>query len=243
MTNPKYAASHQRLRRALLPSAVGSACVRCGLVILPGQPIDLDHQDDGVNYRGWSHSFCNRSAAGRRGRQVQLARKKRRAMLTRCSLGIQISDDRRHTSIAAAGFIDDGVVLVELAAYLDGTDPVEAVLKLKDERKLGQVAIDPHSPAATAIKPLVAARVRVVELSTHDVAVAYGQFLDELNAGRLKAASSPLLSAAVQHGTSRALGGAATWQRRGTAVDTAPLDAATFAVWSVLNKSAVPAIY
>jgi len=243
MTNPKYAAAHQRLRRALLPSAVGSVCVRCGLVILPGQPIDLDHQDDGVNYRGWAHQFCNRSAGGRRGRQVQLA-KKRRAMLTKCDLGIQISDDRRHTSIAAAGFIGDGVVLVELAAYLDGTDPVEAVLRLKGERTVGKVTVDPHSPAATAIKQLAKAGVRVVELSSHDVAVAYGQFLDELNAGRLKAASNPLLSAAVQHGTSRALGGAATWQRRGTAVDTGPLDAATFAVWAVLNKSGLsPAIY
>jgi hypothetical protein len=109
MTNPKYAVAHQRLRRALLPSAVGSACVRCGLVILPGQAIDLDHQDDGVSYRGWSHASCNRSAGGKRGREVQIAKKKRGGpTLTKCVLGIQISDDRRHTSVAAAGFIDDG---------------------------------------------------------------------------------------------------------------------------------------
>jgi hypothetical protein len=72
----------------------------------------------------------------------------------------------------------------------------------------------------------------------------WGQFLDELNAGRLKATSNPLLSAAVQHGTSRALGGAATWQRRGTAVDMGPLDAATFAVGALPNKSDLsPAIW
>lgn len=242
MTNPKYANTHQKLRRALLPSAVGSSCVRCGLVILPGQPIDLDHQDDGVNYRGWAHSACNRSAGGRRGRQVQLA-KKRRAMLTKCDLGIQISDDRRHTSIAAAGFIDDGVVLVELAAYLDGTDPVAEVLRLQRERRVGKVVVDPHSPAATSIAPLAEAAVRVVELTSHQVAVAFGEFVDALEAGRLKVASNPLLSAAVQHGTSRALGGAATWQRRGVVVDTAPLDAATFAVWAAQDKSGLVAIY
>src|SRR5215207_5586411 len=242
MTNPKYAAAHQRLRRALLPSAVGSGCVRCGLVILPGQAIDLDHQDDGFSYRGWSHASCNRSAGGRRGRQVQLA-KKRRAMLTKCDLGIQISDDRRHTSIAAAGFIDDGVVLVELAAYLDGTEPVAEVLRLRRERTVSKIVVDPHSPAATTIQPLSKEGVRVVELTSHQVAVAYGLFLDELNAGRLKAASNPLLSQAVQHGTSRALGGAATWQRRGAAVDTGPLDASTFAVWAVLDMSGLPAIY
>ncbi len=47
----------------------------------------------------------------------------------------------------------------------------------------------------------------------------------------------------MQHGTSRALGGAATWQRRGTAVDMGPLDAATFAVWAVLDKPGMPGIY
>jgi hypothetical protein len=59
------------------------------------------------------------------------------------------------------GLLMTGVVLVELAAYLDGTDPVEAVLKLKGERTVGKVAVDPHSPAATAIKPLSKAGVRV----------------------------------------------------------------------------------
>jgi hypothetical protein len=164
-------------------------------------------------------------------------------MLTKCSLGVQISDDRRHTSIAAAGFIDDGVVLVELAAYLDGTDPVAEVLRLQRERTVSKVVVDPHSPAATTIQPLSMAGVRVVELTSHQVAVAFGEFVDALEAGRLKAASNPLLSAAVQHGTSRGLGGAATWQRRGVVVDTGPLDASTFAVWAVLDVSALPAIY
>jgi hypothetical protein len=134
------------------------------------------------------------------------------------------------------GFIGDDVVLVELAGYLDGTDPKAAMLRLKGDRMARRVAVDPRSPAATTIKPLVKAGIRVVVLTTHDVAVAYGQFLDELKAGRLKAAPSPLLTAAVQYGTQRPLAGAATWQRRGTVVDLSPLDAATFAVWAVLSK-------
>ena len=47
MAKPKYGGAHQKLRRAMLPVAVGAACVRCGLVIVPGQPVDLDHLDDG----------------------------------------------------------------------------------------------------------------------------------------------------------------------------------------------------
>jgi hypothetical protein len=34
------------------------------------------------------------------------------------------------------------------------------------------------------------------------------------------------------------LGGAATWTRRGTAVDTSPLDAATFAHWLAAARPA-----
>jgi hypothetical protein len=109
---------------------------------------------------------------------------------------------------------------------------------------VGKVVVDPHSHAATTMSRLSKAGVRLVELTSHDVVVAFGEFVDALEAGRLKVASNAMLSAAVQHGTSRALGGAATWQRRGTAVDTGPLDAATFAVWSVLSRSGLsPAIY
>ena len=65
----RYGGEHQALRRAGLPLAYGKLCVRCGRPMLPGQPIDLDHRDDGVGYRGWSHSHCNRSAGARLGKR------------------------------------------------------------------------------------------------------------------------------------------------------------------------------
>ena len=47
----------------MLPYAIGSRCVRCGEVILPGQEIDLDHVDSrNDQYAGWSHAACNRPA-------------------------------------------------------------------------------------------------------------------------------------------------------------------------------------
>lgn len=64
-----YGAEHQRLRRAMLPTAVGSACTRCGLTIERGQAIDLDHSDDREGYTGFAHSICNRAAGGRKGNQ------------------------------------------------------------------------------------------------------------------------------------------------------------------------------
>jgi hypothetical protein len=136
-------------------------------------------------------------------------------------------------SIAAAGHVDGDFILVELAAYLEGTDPLAEVLRLQAECTVVAVAVDPHSPAATVIKPLTDAGVEVVELSTHDVAVAHGEFLDTLAAGRLRHVSDQRLDAAVRHGTARSLGGAAAWERRGSAVDVAPAVAAEIAVWAL----------
>ncbi len=56
MTKPKYAGKHQAMRRAGLQYAYGTACVRCGRVMLPGQPLDLDHRDDGNGWAGFAHA-------------------------------------------------------------------------------------------------------------------------------------------------------------------------------------------
>ena len=74
-------------------------------------------------------------------------------MLAKCCLGIQISEVRSHTSVVAAGWVGDEVHF-ELAAYIGGTEPVSEVLKLKATRTVSRVVVDPHSQAATTIRPL-----------------------------------------------------------------------------------------
>lgn len=154
-------------------------------------------------------------------------------MSTDCVFGVEISEDRRHTSIAAAARVDGGV-FVDLVAYLDGTDAVPSVLRLRAERTVFGVCVDPHSAAATLIRPLADAGVTVTELSTSDVVVAHGTFLDQLSAGRLRHSGAAELTTAVRHAMQRPLGGAQTWARRGMTVDGSPLTAATWAVWGVL---------
>jgi hypothetical protein len=153
-------------------------------------------------------------------------------MLEECAVGVEISEDRRHASIAAAGPIDHGFLMVELVEYLDGPGgAVDPVLRLQAERTVSCVVVDGRSHAATLIRPLTDAGVTVAQPSTSDVAVATGQFLDELAAGRLRHEGNEKLTAAVRHGTSRPLSGAVAWERRGHAVDVAPLVAATLALW------------
>jgi hypothetical protein len=160
------------------------------------------------------------------------------------ALGIEVAEDRDHVSIAAAGFIDGGFILVELTAYLDGTNPVADVLRLSGERTVTAVALDPRSPAATAVELLKDAGVSLMELSTHDVAVAHGEFVDTLAAGRLRHTGQAELTTAIRYGQQRRLGGATAWERRGAPVDVSPAIAAEFAVWALVNaERSVPRIF
>jgi hypothetical protein len=160
------------------------------------------------------------------------------------ALGVEVAEARDHVSIAAAGYLDDDFILIELAAYIDGTNPVADVVRLCDQWTVTAVALDPRSPAATAVAPLKAAGVNLVELSTHDVAVAHGGFVDALAAGRLRHTGQAELTTAIRHGRQRRLGGATAWERRGAAVDVSPALAAEISLWALLNaQRSLPAIY
>ncbi len=235
----RYGGEHQAVRRAVAPYAVGSVCVRCGRSIELDEPWDLDHSDDRAGYLGASHRRCNQSAGGRLGAARQRARKERtKAILTECTLGVEISEARDHVAVAAAGWVDGGFILVELAAYVAGTDPVAEVLWLRGERTVTAVALDPRSPAATALGPLIGAGVEVTELSTHDVAVAHGEFVDAVRAGVLRHTGQEQLTTAIRHGEQRRLGGATAWERRGAPVDVSPALAAEIAVWMLQHAPA-----
>jgi hypothetical protein len=62
----KYDRAHRRMRKKYEPIvAAGKAtCARCGEPIHPGEPWDLDHDDDDPlqrRYLGPSHRRCNRA--------------------------------------------------------------------------------------------------------------------------------------------------------------------------------------
>jgi hypothetical protein len=157
-------------------------------------------------------------------------------MLAEVALGVEISEDRDHTSVAAAGYGADGALVVELACYLDGPDAgVNAVVSLRAAVSVLAVAVDPRSPGATLIRPLESAGVTVTQLSTPDVVVAQGEFMDALKGGRLKVVAAPELDRAARLAMTRPLAGGSAWQRRGAMVDAGPLTAATWAVWAAAH--------
>jgi hypothetical protein len=164
--------------------------------------------------------------------------------MTDAALALEISEDRAHTSIVAAGLLEDDLILLELAAYLDSTDPVAAVLRLREGRTVLAVAIDPHSNATTAIGPLEEAGVTVIKPNSVDLVTAHGNFLDLLAAGRIRHQGEQQLTAAARALEQRRLGGATAPERRGALVDVAPAVAAELACWALLRpRVPLPAIY
>ena len=58
---------HRKLRKEFAPMVAAGLvnCARCGELIEPGTPWDLGHADDGLDYNGPEHAYCNRSAPHR----------------------------------------------------------------------------------------------------------------------------------------------------------------------------------
>jgi hypothetical protein len=211
--------------------------------MLPGQALDLDHADDRPGWLGFSHAKCNRQAGGRLGSQRRRARRERtKPMLDPCWLAIEVAESRQNVAIAAAGRLDDGYPAVELAGYLSGVAGVVAeVLRLKAERTVHAVIVDPRSNAANLIRPLRDAKIRVVEPTFETVAVAHGDFVDKNNTGELRHVPHPLLDAAVRAMTERRLAGGVAWDRHGGGpVDVSPGVAAELALWGLLTVPPPP---
>lgn len=229
----RYGRAHRAVRRRLLPQAIGQPCARCGRPITADDEVDLDHRDDGDGYLGLAHSACNRSAGARKGNARRA--NKENVTMTPQAFGIEISTDRLHTSIVAAGHSDDTTIVFDLIGYLDGSDTADLIAALVADRSPIAVVVDPRSPAATLIEPLGRLGVTITEPTTHDMAVAHGRFVDGLRAGQLRYVPHAALSAAVQHAQTRPLAGAEALERRRVEADAGPLNAAELAVWGLLR--------
>lgn len=147
----------------------------------------------------------------------------------------EISEDRKHCAVVAAGHADDGRILVDLSPfYGHPRDAVARIAELYVKHDPVAVVVDPRSQAGTLLRPLAEAGVMVREPSTAEVVAAHGEFLDLVNDGRLAHLDQPPLTAAVRAAQQRPLAGAQAWERR-VQVDQSPLVAATLASWAFLR--------
>jgi hypothetical protein len=227
----------------LAASGPADLCRRCGKPLGPDvAKFDLGHRDDGPGYNGLEHASCNRAAGGRKGAERRQERRQERdrvaGAVAEVALAVEINHGRDHCSIASAGYLDGDLVLVSLDRYLDyrgdAAGLVAAVSELRDQRDVLGVVVDPHSPGATAIHALEAARITVTKPSASDLAVAHGGFLDLLAAGRMRHQRQPTLDGAMAALEARRLGGATGPERRGSApADVSPAVACEWAAWAL----------
>lgn len=70
-----YTARHNATSKTLRAQAVGTPCCLCGEVMLPGQPLALDHTPDRTGYRGVAHATCNARDGAIRGNKMRARRR------------------------------------------------------------------------------------------------------------------------------------------------------------------------
>ena len=68
-----YNAKHKAERARWVPKvkAGGVQCARCGGLLAPDEPFDLDHTEDRTGYNGPAHVRCNRRAGAIKGNRIR----------------------------------------------------------------------------------------------------------------------------------------------------------------------------
>jgi hypothetical protein len=145
----------------------------------------------------------------------------------------EMSWDRRHAVIGAAGNRLDGLVQVELAEPpRDGSEwVIPRLLELRDQWAPCATVIDPGGPGRGLIDAAEAAGLDVAEPSVRDVAAASGEFTDLCRDGGLRHLGQSELDLAVAQAARHEFGSLWAWERKTAHV--APLMAVTLALWGL----------
>jgi len=149
----------------------------------------------------------------------------------RVALVVDVSPDRRFSSIGIAGAIPDGRVLV-MCFCGQGTGWVAPRLaELVATRTVVETALFIGGQAAALQPDLVAAGVEFTKLSAVDMASACAAFQETVKAGGLVHVGQPELGAAIGNARVRQVGESQRWDRRDDGFDISPLVAVSGALW------------
>ena len=149
---------------------------------------------------------------------------------------VDTSADRRWTSIAAAVMCEDGVPLVALVREprLGNLWVPDEVKLLADEAGWSEVMLQERGcPAMEFIRPLTDNGLTVRPVAGSWFGIATGRFRDAVRDKRVRFVRQEPLELAVSAGVTRRFGENDAWDRRGSAVDIAPLVACTLALYGL----------
>jgi hypothetical protein len=157
------------------------------------------------------------------------------------AFAVEVSWDRTHTSISAAGHRKDGRAHLELVDRRPGTSwAVDRLVELDKRWKPKAIVVDPGSPAGALITGLQEAGIEPLLVTGREFAQACGWVYDcaQPKEDLIRHRGQSELAAAVDTARKRPLGDLWAWDRRAVSeVDVSPLVAATLALFGVGKPS------
>ncbi len=155
------------------------------------------------------------------------------------AFAVDVSPDRKWTSIAAAGLRADGKWHLELVDHLPGTGrAVARIIELRNKWSPVAIALDPAGPAGELLADLESAGLTIKSASAREHGQACGALYSSVVDKAAHHLDDSILNTAVAGAKRRPLGDAWAWDRKRSDVDISPLVAVTLARWAF---SATPA--
>lgn len=148
------------------------------------------------------------------------------------ALAVDVSPDRRWSSISVAGLRADGLPHVELVEQRRGTKGVvERAAELNARWNPVAFLYDTKSGAASLVPDLEEAGVEMTPVTAADHAQACGMLFDGVDHARLRHLGQDELEAALKGAKQRPLSEAWAWSRKNSSIDITPLVSSTLAYW------------
>lgn len=154
-------------------------------------------------------------------------------------LSVDVSRDRKMTSLSIAGFRDDGGPHVEFVTQRAFTEWVPEFLANGLAFKPAAVIMQGRGCAASSLIPFIEqAGTPVVRCEGGDLPNAYGLFYDRVMEKSVSWIEQETLVGALSEIRTKSTGDAFLFNREKSPVDIAPACAAAFALWGLLNSVA-----
>lgn len=163
------------------------------------------------------------------------------------SFSVDVTPDRKWSTISVAGERDDGDIHLEVVDHKPGTGWVVGRLReLVDKWEPCAVVLDPAGPAGSLIAACEAADVDLVLPTAREIGQACGQFYDGIcgETPSMWHVGDARLTSALAGAHTRTLSDAWAWARKDVAVDISPLVGVTLAAWGFekFGRGAVPLV-
>jgi hypothetical protein len=170
------------------------------------------------------------------------------AMVDPVAFAADVTPERSHAAIGAAGRRGDGLEHVEVVDHRPGTGwVVGRLVELAGKWSPCAIVVDDTGPAGSLVAPLEEAGLEVVRPTARARAAADGGFYDAVAERSLRYVPRPALDAAVAGAQQRPLGDAWAWARKGLSTDITPLVAVSLARWGHATRAHLhnrgPSIY